>query len=327
VTDTGDTTIDGSVAPARARGIRWWPLAVAVVLLVVAIWAALTEWSGIRGSHPAYAITLTLVVIGAVALGAWALRSRAPTRSPARTWIARVALVLVALILVGVVVYLRPLSADDVAIGALADGNGVTVDESRSSIVFEPDGEAQPVGLVFYPGGLVDPRGYSRLLRPIAEAGYRVVVPKFPFSLAVLSSGAAGAYVGDSDDSIERWVVGGHSLGGAMASEFARTDRAALAGLLLWAAYPVNPLADRTELQVLSVAGGNDEVAKADRMAAAPDELPPGSEFVVVEGAVHAFFGDYGPQPGDGTPSVEREVAQAEIVDATIEFLDAVAAG
>ncbi len=322
------TTTDDTLPDVAQRRVRWWPLGVAAAVLIVSAWAALTEWSGIRGSHPAYATTLAVVVAGATALAVWAIRSATSSagRSPARTWIGRVALVLVAVCVIGAVFYLRPLSADGVAVDALADGGGVTVDESRSSIVFEPDGEAQPVGLVFYPGGLVDPRAYARLLRPIAEAGYRVVVPKFPYNLAVLSSGAAGDHVGDGDDTIERWVVGGHSLGGAMAAEFARTDRDELAGLMLWAAYPVNPMPDRTELRVLSVAAGNDEVANPERMAAAPDELPPGSEFVVIDGAVHAFFGDYGPQGGDGTPSVGRDDAQAQIVAAALAFLDELAA-
>jgi len=42
---------------------------------------------------------------------------------------------------------------------------------------------------------------------------------------------------------------------------------------------------------------------------------------VPVEGAVHAFFGDYGEQPGDGMPTVPRADAQQQIVDASVELL------
>ncbi len=41
--------------------------------------------------------------------------------------------------------------------------------------------------------------------------------------------------------------------------------------------------------------------------------------------AVHAFFADYGPQPGDGTPLVPREQAQAEILAADLALLASVA--
>ena len=42
---------------------------------------------------------------------------------------------------------------------------------------------------------------------------------------------------------------------------------------------------------------------------------------IPIEGAVHAHFGDYGPQPGDGEPEVDRDVAQRRIVEATLDFL------
>ena len=56
-------------------------------------------------------------------------------------------------------------------------------------------------------------------------------------------------------------------------------------------------------------------------MEASREILPGDAEFVVIEGGVHAFFGDYGTQAGDGTPGVTREEAQAEIVDAMLAFL------
>jgi hypothetical protein len=46
---------------------------------------------------------------------------------------------------------------------------------------------------------------------------------------------------------------------------------------------------------------------------------------VVIDGAVHSSFGDYGDQPGDGTPTVDRSAAQAEISKATLALLAAVA--
>ena len=41
-----------------------------------------------------------------------------------------------------------------------------------------------------------------------------------------------------------------------------------------------------------------------------------------IEGAVHSFFGDYGDQPGDGTPTIDREGAQDQIVAATLALLE-----
>ena len=49
--------------------------------------------------------------------------------------------------------------------------------------------------------------------------------------------------------------------------------------------------------------------------------LPSGSREVVVPGAVHSFFGRYGPQSGDGVPTVSRADAEAVITGSVLEFL------
>jgi hypothetical protein len=36
---------------------------------------------------------------------------------------------------------------------------------------------------------------------------------------------------------------------------------------------------------------------------------------------LHAYFGEYGAQPGDGTTTVDRATAQKQIVDASVKFL------
>jgi len=41
----------------------------------------------------------------------------------------------------------------------------------------------------------------------------------------------------------------------------------------------------------------------------------------VVAGAVHAFFGDYGPQPGDGTPTISHDRARTEISQASVTWV------
>ena len=41
----------------------------------------------------------------------------------------------------------------------------------------------------------------------------------------------------------------------------------------------------------------------------------------MIDGAVHSWFGDYGDQPGDGTPTGDRAAAQAKMVEATQALL------
>ena len=42
---------------------------------------------------------------------------------------------------------------------------------------------------------------------------------------------------------------------------------------------------------------------------------------MVIEGAIHAFFGDYGEQPGDGVATIDRGEAQTQIAQNTRALL------
>lgn len=282
------------------------------------LWLLLFTWSGILGSHPAYLIALIIVGLAAIAWGFWAVRSTAPERTPRRMWLSRTGMVMGTVLLLSIVVYPRPLPADQVAIDALADNGTVDVSLSSSQIRMDPTSDVRSVGLVFYPGAKVDPRAYARILRPLAEDGYTVVILKLPFGIAFFDRNGAADVVG-RDDAIDQWVIAGHSLGGTVAAGFAnRNDRSEIAGLLLWASFPASSLAARTDLDVLSVSGGNDGLATPAKIAASRSDLPSATEFVEIEGALHAYFGDYGAQDGDGTSGVPRDVAQAEIIQATL---------
>ena len=314
-----------SHAPGEQPGRRprWWPIGVGVAVALVVVWAFATAWVGIWGSSPAYLITLLLSLAAAIGLVAWALLAGPPAqRSARRIWSARAGLLIGGAVLIGVLVYLEPLSAEPVAIDALDDGDGVTVDVSRSAIRMTPNDDPRAVGLAFYPGAKVDPQAYAHVLRSIAEAGFTVVIFKQPYNLAILDSNAANAVIGDRDDAIDHWVVGGHSLGGAVASSYAESDRDELVALLLYAAYPVRDMSERAGLAVMSVSGTDDGlVTPADIDEHKPD-LPASTEYVPIDGAIHSFFGDYGLQQGDGTPDISRTDAQRQIAAASIGLLE-----
>ena len=308
----------------RGRRPRWWPIGVGAAIALVVVWAFATAWVGIWGSSPAYLITLVLSLAVAVVLVTWALVvGPPPQRSTWKVWSARAGLLIAGVVLVGLLVYLKPLSAEQIALDALDDGNGVTVDNSRSSIRLTPTDDPRATGLAFYPGAKVDPQAYAHVLRPIAEAGFPVVIFKQPYNLAILDPNAANAVIGDPDDAIDRWAVGGHSLGGAIASSYAETDRDELVGLLLYAAYPVNDMSDREGLAVMSVYGTNDGLAMPADIDERRPDLPASTDYVAIDGGIHSFFGDYGLQNGDGTPGTTRADAQRQIADASISFLEA----
>ena len=301
--------------PTATERPRWLRVAPGAAMVGVVVAVAATRWDVLLSNHPAFPIVLVAVLL----LGSWLVVSGLRRRPPARRGGSRTFLrglaALGGIALAASLLWLRPLPAEQVALDALASDEAVTVTDTRTSTTFAPTGGEQ-TGFVLYPGARVDPRAYAVLAREIAAAGSHVVVLKCPFDLALLCTGAAEGYLTDAVP----WAVGGHSLGGVAASSFA-ADSTAVDGIVLWASYPLSDLSDRDDLASTSIYGTNDGLSKPQDVLGRRDLMPPETTFVPVEGAVHAFFGSYGPQPGDGEPDVDRDTAQAAIVDETVEAL------
>ena len=90
--------------------------------------------------------------------------------------------------------------------------------------------------------------------------------------------------------------------------------------LILWASFPATDISSR-DFGAVSVFGTADGLTTIDAIERSTDDLPEGTSFVTVNGAIHSHFGDYGLQPGDGEPTMPRDVAQDRIVQATLDFL------
>jgi hypothetical protein len=236
-------------------------------------------------------------------------------------------------LLVGALAWSRPYPASPVAVAAMRSADGVRVSdrltwfEMASTARDDDDQVVRPTtGLVLVPGARVDPRAYAHVLRPLARAGYLVTVLKEPFGVSLINPGHPGRVM-KAHPEIAQWVVAGHSLGGVTAASFAdgspTVGEAPVAGLVLWASYPARTL-QRADLTVVSVSAELDELTTPAEVAAAKDDLPPDTTHVVVPGAVHSWFGDYGDQPGDGTPTGDRAEAQTQITRATRDVLAAV---
>lgn len=308
--------------------MAWVMRTVAAVSLGVVAWACLTAWPAVVGGHPLYAVILVLTGVVGLAVAALSFAPRPPR--PASAWrrVGRIVLGVVAASWLVLVAWLRPFPAVDPAPAAMVPDGAVTVTRTAARIELVPTTGPPAVGLVFQPGAKVEARAYAAVLRPLAEAGVLVVVPQQPAGIAFLAMGALEA-ARSAHPEITRWVVGGHSLGGtvaAMDAEAHDTDaEAPVVGLLLWASYPASDLSDSLTAQVLSVSASEDGLATPETIEASRSDLPPGTTFTVVEGASHASFGDYGPQPGDGTPTIEADDARAQISAASLAFLSALA--
>ena len=197
-----------------------------------------------------------------------------------------------------------------------ADASAADAMQSDSVVAVEKtDTAADEKVLIFYPGAKVDETAYAPLLHRLAEEEMDVYLVKMPLHFAFLGINKAGEIMDHSD--YDRYYVGGHSLGGAMAAEYAAEHESDLAGIILFAAYPTK----KTNLDTLLIYGSEDGVLNMQRVKGASDLVPGRYQEIVIDGGNHALFGNYGEQKGDGQAQISGEEQQEQVVRAVREFV------
>ncbi len=231
-------------------------------------------------------------------------------------------LVVVVLGVGGFLWYAQPQPLLPEATAALASTERATYDGSDGLITFTPTAGTPTTGLILYPGGKVPSAAYAPPARAIAELGYLVVVVSVPFNFAVFDIDAAAPVIGAHPE-IEHWIVGGHSLGGAMAAQFLSGNPGAADGLVFWAAYAATDLSAHG-LAVASIYGSLDTGVASYTSAAAVANTGSDLTSSVIGGGNHEQMGWYSGQPNDPTATISRVDQQAQVVDATRALLDEV---
>lgn len=220
-------------------------------------------------------------------------------------------------VFIGCAVYVNDYyHAEDTAIAAMATKNNYTVEEYGGNIAFIPN---KPVaGLIFYPGGKVEHTAYAPLMAEFAKKGVLCVLVEMPFRLAVLDMNAADE-IQDNFPQIEKWYIGGHSLGGAMAASYVSNHTSEFDGLLLLGAYSTADISD-SGLSVISVYGSEDKVLNMEKYEENRELLPSGFTELIIDGGCHSYFGNYGHQDGDGEPFILPEEQLRQTVDVFMEL-------
>ena len=188
----------------------------------------------------------------------------------------------------------------------------ITVD---GNITFTPKGTEATKGFILYPGAKVDAKAYAPLCRKIAENGYKVVILDMYLNFAMLSPNKAEKIIKEHEN-IKSWVVGGHSLGGVVASRFA-ANNTNVDGVVLLASYPSNDDLKQLGKDVVSIWGSKDGVINFANLIESKEKLPKDTTYVEIEGANHSQFGDYGKQKGDYDALISEE-KQLEITSNSI---------
>ena len=151
---------------------------------------------------------------------------------------------------------------------------------------------------LFYPGAKVESDAYAPLMYELAKDGVSSFLFEAPFHLQFFDiSQALKAYPLYPESA--SFVMGGHSLGGAIMPKFVQSHPERIKGMAFLASYTVDDFSS-SDLSAISIYGENDHVMKKNRYEECKKNLPAKSEEHIIKGGNHGGFARYGHQSGDG---------------------------
>lgn len=209
---------------------------------------------------------------------------------------------------------------------ALISSDTVKVLNKRKFYGFEPAVLTHTKGVIIYPGGFVDPKGYAPIARELAENGYYAAIAKMPLNFPLLDICRASKII-KHYDYIDGWVMAGHSVGGtAMATYANHHDKPhhKIDGIIFLASYPTPFIENISNdpYKVVSIYATEDGLTSLSDIENSKKLLPEDTKFVKIEGGNHAQFGYYGDQDGDNPAKISREEQQNIIMSEFFELLE-----
>jgi hypothetical protein len=209
--------------------------------------------------------------------------------------------------------------ADSTALAALSSNDSYTVLNTANSITFTPTKNKSSTGIIFYPGAKVQPEAYAPIASKLAVNGYTTIIVKMPFNLAIFGVNKADEVISQNQD-ITTWVIGGHSLGGVFASDYALNHQNKIKGVIYLAAYP-SANASNASFKAISIRGSLDGLATSEQISNNLNKFPSNTTFITINGGNHFNFGNYGVQSGDNNSTISREAQQNQTVSYILAFL------
>ena len=223
----------------------------------------------------------------------------------------KIAVFLALLIITGIVGFFIYTSqyykADDSTVAAISNDYSIKYHDNYVVIgTLDQRDEA----LIFYPGGKVEYLAYYPLLEKLSEKGITSILVKMPFNLAVFDANAADKIINEFPE-VEEWYIGGHSLGGAMASSYASEHKEEIDGVVLLGAYIYG---DYSKDKTITIYGENDNILDRSKINYTENVY-------MIKGGNHGQFGNYGQQKGDGISTITSAEQQDESVTYILDFI------
>jgi predicted esterase len=209
--------------------------------------------------------------------------------------------------------------------GTLETSSGINVINGDDEIIFTPAHSPKQIEVIFFQGGLTDPKAYGPLCRKLAEGGFTVHLIKMSFRLAQHDYKKISTMF---DLSSGRYVIGGHSQGGKMAAQFVYENPQLMAGLfLMGTSHPRDIDLSARKIPTMKFYAENDGLASVSEVLENKNKLPTNTELILITGGNHSQFGYLGQLLGDDDAAISLEEQQDVVTENLLRFLDGLVDG
>jgi len=198
--------------------------------------------------------------------------------------------------------------------------NEITIIELKDEITFLANNSKNKNEIIFFQGGMTDPKAYAPLCRKIAKKGFTCHLIKMDWRMPKWDYQKIGKLF---DLKKGTYIIGGHSQGAKMASQFVYENPGLMKGLfLLGTSHPRDfDLAQRI-LPTIKIYGELDGLASVSEVMENKNKLPKNTTFVEIKGGNHSQFGYLGNLLTDETAEIDLSEQQRLTEEALIEFFN-----
>jgi hypothetical protein len=196
----------------------------------------------------------------------------------------------------------------------------VSVIETDDKISFKSITSENELEVIFFQGGLTDPKAYAPLCRKIAENGFTCHLIKMDWRMPQWDYLKINEMF---DLKNGNYIIGGHSQGAKIASQFVYENPNLINGLfLLGTSHPRDfDLSDRN-LPTIKLYAEFDGLASVPEVMENKAKLPKNTDMIKVVGGNHSQFGYLGKLLMDSSPVISLEEQQKQTYNNLILFME-----
>ncbi len=202
------------------------------------------------------------------------------------------------------------------------DDGKVTVEKSKDKITFLSINSNNKNEIIFFQGGLTDPKAYAPLCRKIAENGFTCHLIKMDWRMPNWDYKKIEEMF---DLKNGHYIIGGHSQGAKMASQFVYENPDLMKGLfLLGTSHPRDYDLSNSNIPAIKLYAELDGLASVSEVMENKDKLPQHTELVEIKGGNHSQFGYLGKLLTDETATINLAEQQHLTLEKLVEFFNKV---